>query len=275
MRFENTQENYRLIQRLEEAVKSGRVSHAYLFEGPETVDKEGFCRSLIKGIICPDKRGVNCGKCELCDKVDHDNHEDIMYIRRDGKSVKDAAIIQMQERLKVKPLGGRNIAVICDSDLMTDRAQNRLLKTLEEPLGDTILILLSENMENLTSTVLSRCVKYRINGSDSKTGGKKAEARRTKAAELIDAAARKEPYYKLRGILNMKSITDDEANLLLDEMELVYRNKIIDNDKKGDPYYDFDGAYHGIYEIEEARKQIRMNVSASYAIKNLLLKIGG
>ena len=274
MKFAYQDENYRLTQRLEKAVRDGRVSHAYLFEGPENIDKEGFARSFIKGIICPDRRGENCGKCELCDKVDHDNHEDVIYIRRDGKTVKDAAINEMQERLKVKPLRGRNIAVICDSDLMTDRAQNRLLKTLEEPLGDSMMILLSQNMENLAGTIQSRCVKFRINGPEDADKGAKAGSMRAKAGELIEMSLRKEPFYKVRGVLNMKTITAEDAALLLDEMEQVYRNIIIGNDKKDVPFYDFDRAYDGIYEIEEARKQIRMNVSASYAIKNLLLKIG-
>ena len=276
MKFTDYDENKKLVQRLERSVKEGRVSHAYLFEGPGNVDKMGFAKAFIKGVICPPQqseqtRGENCGRCDLCEKVDHDNHEDIIYIEKDGKSIKDSAIIEMQERLKVKPLRGKNIVVICDSDLMTDRAQNRLLKTLEEPLGNAMIILLTENMENLAGTILSRCVKFRINGS-SKGQGKKAANLHAKAQELVDMCLRKEPFYKIRGKLGSRKLSDEDAAKLLDEMELVYRNLIIDNNKNDVPLYAFERLYDEIYMIESARKEIRQNVSPSYALKNLILR---
>ena len=278
MNFGIYDENRKLIDRLEQSVKDGRVSHAYLFEGPGNVDKLDFAKSFIKGVLCPPQispqaRGENCGRCELCEKIDHDNHEDIIYIQKDGKSIKDSAIIQMQERLKVKPLRGKNIAIICDSDLMTDRAQNRLLKTLEEPLGDAMIILLSENMENLASTILSRCVKFRIQAPAKAGKGKKASNTHAKAEEIVQMCLNGEPFYKVRAKLGTKKYTDEEANLILDEMESVYRNIIIDNDNQDVPLYDFDRLYESIYAIETARKEIRQNVSASYALKNLILKI--
>ena len=79
------------------------------------------------------------------------NHEDIFYVRKDGNSIKDENMSALQERLKNKPLGERNIAIVEDADTMTLRAQNRILKTLEEPPSGTVIILLSENTE-------SRCV---------------------------------------------------------------------------------------------------------------------
>ncbi|MBQ6496679.1 MAG: hypothetical protein IJI74_05880 [Firmicutes bacterium] len=280
MNFADYEDNRKLIDRLEQSVQDGRISHAYLFEGPETVDKLAFAKSFIKGVLCPPGRspagrGENCGRCELCDKIDHDNHEDIIYIQKDGKSVKDEAIIAMQERLKVKPLEGKNIAVICDSDQMTARAQNRLLKTLEEPLGKAMIILLSENMENLTSTILSRCVKFRINGSSEPAEGKKAANIRAKAEEIVGLCLKKAPYYQIRGKLNARKLTDDDASMLLDEMERVYRNIIIDNDKNDVPLYDLDRLYDRIYAIEETRKELRLHVSITYALQNLILKIGG
>lgn len=280
MIFADHEENKQLTERLERSVKDGRISHAYLFEGPLDTDKIAFAKAFIKGVLCPAElspvnRGENCGKCEICDKVDHDNHEDIIFIQKDGKSVKDDAITDMQERLKVKPLSGKNIAIICDSDHMTARAQNRLLKTLEEPLGNAMIILLSENMENLTSTILSRCVKFRINGSVQASGIKKAARARAKAQELVDLCLTGAPYYRIRERLGAKKLTDDDAVMLLDEMEQVYRNLIIDNNEKDVPLYDFKRLYDGIYAIEETKTEIRQNVKVSYAMQNLIIKIGG
>lgn len=175
MNFGCGENNSRLVQRLEKAVAEDRVSHAYLFEGPGSVDKLAFAKGFVKGVFCPKGLGENCGSCPICDKIDHDNHEDIEYISKDGLSIKDAAVEAIQEKLNVKPLGDRNVVVISDCDTMTARAQNRLLKTLEEPPGQSLLILLSENIENLAQTILSRCVKFRIEGDDTGAGDAKAD----------------------------------------------------------------------------------------------------
>ena len=161
MILETGTDNSRLAERLERLVREGRISHAYIFEGPSDIDKEAFARGFIKGVLCPKGLGENCGMCSICSKIDHGNHEDITYFQKDGMSVKDAAIMTLQEKIKVRPTGDRNVFVISDCDTMTPKAQNSLLKTLEEPPGDALIILLSENMENLTPTILSRCVKDR------------------------------------------------------------------------------------------------------------------
>ena len=276
MIFPGSDENKKLIERLDKSVKDGRISHAYLFEAPGTVDREAFAKAFVKGVLCPaelspDKRGENCGLCEICDKIDHDNHEDVMYISKDGNSIKDEAIIAMQEHLKVKPVGDRNIAVIYDSGSMTLRAQNRLLKTLEEPLGNTLMILFTENMESLVSTILSRCVKFRVNSPSGKAGRKESNIR-AKAAEIVDMSLRGEPFYKIRDKMNVGKLTNDDAVKLIDEMELVYRNIIIENCSKDKPFYDFDRIYEGIHNAEEAKNEIRSNVSVKYALGNLILK---
>ena len=54
MKFDNYDENSKLVSRLENAVRKGRISHAYIFEGAVSTDKEGFARSFIKGILCTD-----------------------------------------------------------------------------------------------------------------------------------------------------------------------------------------------------------------------------
>jgi len=276
MKFADKGENKRLIERLERSVKDGRISHAYLFECPGNVDREAFAKALIKGILCPaelspDRRGENCGKCEICSKIDHDNHEDVMYIEKDGNSIRNRTVASLQDRLKIKPLMSRNIAVIYDSGLMTKEAQNRLLKTLEEPPGDATLILFADNREDLVSTILSRCVKFRINSPAGKRSRKEANLR-AKADEIVAMSLRGEPYYRVMGTISGSRLGTEEAMKLLDEMETVYRNLVID-DKEDAPLYDFERLYEGIFAIEEARKAIRNKGNVRYALGNLVLKI--
>lgn len=265
MDFNFSNINSRLIDRLENTVQEGRISHAYIFEGPSNIDKAAFARSFIKGVLCPDGRGDNCGRCSICDKIDHGNHGDITYIEKDGLSVKDAAIELIQEKVNVKPLGDRNIVVIGDCDTMTPRAQNRLLKTLEEPPGNSVLILLSENMENLTQTILSRCVKFRIEAGEQDIVDGKAE-------KLVKMALEGEPFYAMCTEIEEYGKDKIKIEILLDSMEQVYRKYIVTSQKKISRYK-FENIYDSIIDIEDARKNLRQGMAAGYALKNLLLKI--
>ena len=219
-------------------------------------------------MLCPDGRGENCSKCSICDKIDHGNHEDLYYLQKDGASVKDEAISVMQEKLKIKPYGERNIAVIEDADTMTLRAQNRLLKTLEEPPGNAVIILLSENMNNLTATVLSRCVKMRISAMEKTAEQEVADAANVIAGKSLNHAA----FYEMNR--EIKSILDDGDMIpsFLDELELVYRNYIIDNNEAV-PLHRFEDIEDRIHAVEKARERLRRNVSAKYALRSMLLEI--
>ena len=270
MYFKEQKDNHNLIRRLEHVVQNDKISHAYIFEGSNCIDKKSFAESFVKGLLCPEKAGENCGGCSICDKIDHMNHEDIIYISAEGNSIKDADILSMQERLKTKPFGERNIVIMENSDMMTLRAQNRLLKTLEEPPGKSVIILLSENMENLVQTIQSRCVKYRINYS----GSENYDFMMDKARKIADMTLNREPFYKVRKEIDGITGNIDETAALLDGMQVVYRNILLEKNK-GISLYKDDVLIRNIHAVETARKQIKEGVSAAYSLKNLLLKIGG
>lgn len=270
MHFKNQSDNEVLINRLESVVINDRVSHAYILEGSVSADKMNFAQAFIKGILCSRNLGENCGKCSICDKIDHGNHEDIIVINTDTGSIKDAEIVKMQERLKTKPFGERNIVIIEDADTMTLRAQNRLLKTLEEPPGKTIIFLLSENMENLTQTIQSRCVKYRINyfGRDS------YDYMIEKSSKIAEMAFRRDPFYRIKDEAEDIFKDDDKAAAFLDSLETVYRDMLINGNNSISLYKDED-IINNIHAVEAAGRKIRQGMSAAYALKKLFLTIGG
>lgn len=270
MRFKEHENNVNLITRLDNVVKDDKISHAYIFEGSGCIDKKAFAESFIKGILCSKNLGENCGSCSICSKVDHDNHEDIIYISGEGGSIKDADIIEMQEKLKTKPFGDRNIVIISDSDTMTLRAQNRLLKTLEEPPGKAVIILLSENIENLVQTIQSRCVKYRINYF----GSENYDFMMDKASKVAEMTLSRQPFYKVKKAVDDIIGSNEDAAAFLDGLQVVYRNILIEK-TKGISLYKNDEIINNIHAVETARKQIKEGVSSAYAMKNLLLKIGG
>lgn len=270
MRFNNTEDNRRLTERLERAVSGNAVSHAYIFEGPSNARKRDFAVSFVKGILCPDDLGENCGKCSLCDKIDHGNHEDILYVSKSGETIKDAQITDMQERLRTKPVGERNIVIIEDADTMTLRAQNRLLKTLEEPPGEAVIILLSENMENLVQTVQSRCVKYRINYFGTESYDFMMDKARRTAKMALEGA----PFYVLKDETVDVIKSRENAEAFLDSLQNVYRDMLLSGRDRIQIYREED-IEENVHGVEAARRQIKQGVSMACAIRGLLLKIGG
>ena len=270
MNFTHGDENVNLIKRLYYIIENDKVSHAYIFEGSGYIDKKSFAETFVKGILCPVNSGDDCGMCGICRKVEHGNHEDIIYISASGASIKDAAIINMQEKLKTKPFGDRHIVIIENSDTMTLRAQNRLLKTLEEPPGRSVIMLLSENMENLIQTIQSRCVKYRINHF----GSENYDFMIDKARIIAEMSLNREPFYKVKKEISDVSGSSEETGGLLDALQVVFRNMLIEKNK-GISLYKDEILIRNIYAVEEARKNIREGASPAYAIKNLLIKIGG
>lgn len=269
MDFKNIKDNEKLAERLENVVEQGKVFHAYIFEGDNCIDKKNFAESFVKGILCPRNDGSNCGICSICDKIDHGNHEDVIYVEPEGSSIKDAAVVKMQERLKTKAFGDRNVVIIENSDLMTLRAQNRLLKTLEEPPGSAVIILLTENIENLTKTIQSRCVKYRINHF----GSEGYDFMLKDAEKMVKLMMERAPFYVLKEKTD-KLIKDKDHGAFLDSLQVVYRNMLINKDDNISLLKDNE-IIDRIHAVEAARKQIKQGVAVTYAIRNLILKIGG
>lgn len=262
--------NDKLIERLSATIKNGTLSHAYIFEGEAALDKIAFAKAFIKAVLCKEKPGEGCDMCAVCRKIEHDNYEDLFFVQAEGASIKDEAIEKLQERLKVKPYGDRNIAVISNADTMTLRAQNRLLKTLEEPARGTVIILLSENIENLTNTILSRCVKFRLNFY----GKESYEGMLDKAVEVADLLMRGAPFYKRKEAISDIIRDEEKVMAFLDALEKVYRDYLIIPSEEG-RLYKKSQIYRNVSLIEETRRQLLKGVSKSYALKDLMIKIGG
>ncbi len=141
---------------LERAVRQGRLAHAYLFAGPEGVGKRLMVLALVRTLFCVEERG--CGECPPCRKVDHHNHPDLHILEPDGSSIKIEQVRNIQRDLNLRPHEAkRKVCLIEAAELMTVGAANALLKTLEEPRGDTLLILLSSQPQRLLETIRSRC----------------------------------------------------------------------------------------------------------------------
>lgn len=141
---------------LRRALSRKRIAHAYLFEGPDGIGKRLVALAFARALLC--NHGTGCGDCSACRKIDHNNHPDIHILNADGASIKIEQIRGLQQSMSLRPLEGRyKICLIDGAEAMTLGAANALLKTLEEPRENTLLILLSDRPEQLLTTICSRC----------------------------------------------------------------------------------------------------------------------
>ena len=141
---------------LRRALENQRVAHAYLFEGPEGIGKRLVALALARALLC--QTGQGCGDCAPCRKVDHNNHPDIHFLDADGTAIKIDQVRALQQQLSLRALEGRyKICLIDGAEQFNPAAANALLKTLEEPQPNTVIILLSSHPEKLLTTIKSRC----------------------------------------------------------------------------------------------------------------------
>lgn len=177
MRFAEIRHQERALAIIRQALASGRVPHAYLFEGPAGVGKELTARALAARLLCeraePAGAADACGQCQSCRLIAADNHPDFHLIHRGlhkfhpdravraGKGLFLAVDVVRQfliEPANITPSLGRcRVFVIRDAERMNEQAQNALLKTLEEPPGNACLILLTSSADRLLPTIRSRC----------------------------------------------------------------------------------------------------------------------
>ncbi len=151
-----------LIDMLTKSLKEKDFFHAYIFEGPAGIGKRYTAFNFAKGILCNSGTYDACESCISCSKMNHFCHPDYHYIKSED-SIKDRQIEEIQKAMSKKPYTSQNMVFVIDgAETMTKRAQNRLLKTLEEPNKNNIIILLTENLSRILPTVVSRCMTLKF-----------------------------------------------------------------------------------------------------------------
>jgi DNA polymerase III subunit delta' len=140
---------------LRRVLASGRLAHAYLFSGPEGIGKRLMALALVRALFCPQQ---GCGNCPACRKVDHFNHPDLHLLEPDGNSIKIEQVRTIQREFSYRPLeASRKVCLLETPEKMQPAAANALLKTLEEPTGEALFILLTAHPEQVLPTIRSRC----------------------------------------------------------------------------------------------------------------------
>ena len=241
-------DNSGILAQLKLMIESGRLVHSFLFFGGDAVSRMSLA-------------------CAFRDMLIPGHPEDYIPVARAANKagIGTEDIEELQEKLKYKPYGERYAVVIEDAQLMGTAAQNKLLKTLEEPVSPAVIILLSPQKEALLPTVLSRCSCYHLEDEPAAEEPDIAQA----AEIMISLVKQKAPFYKkkaaLAPVLGDKEGVREKALAFLDSFE-----KRLFSEAESEPS---DIILNAAEEVRSARRSVRQLHKADYTLKQMCLRI--
>ena len=153
---------------IKSAWENKKLASAYLFFGPSGTGRLFMARRLAKTVNCQAHSYPPCLVCPSCKRIENDNHPDVHYFGKENSSfIKIEQIHQMQREINLSPFEARcKVFIILNAEDLTPEAANSLLKILEEPPADSLIILIASDLRRIFPTIISRCQKIRFNPGD-------------------------------------------------------------------------------------------------------------
>lgn len=150
-----------IIEHLQNAISMGKVSHAYILNGPDLSGKMMIAEAFARALQCEKHGTEGCGECRSCRQADDHNHPDIIYVKHEKPnniSVDDIRT-QLNNDIVIKPYSSKyKVYIVDEAEKMNQQAQNALLKTIEEPPAYAVIMLLTTNADSFLQTIRSRCI---------------------------------------------------------------------------------------------------------------------
>ncbi|HEX4383213.1 MAG TPA: DNA polymerase III subunit delta' [Myxococcales bacterium] len=224
----------RAVKQLRSALLRDHVHHAYLLAGPDGTGKELIARTFARAANCEvaDPAARPCEQCDHCKAIERGNFPDVQLVMSqadlisrglaskadlEGTASKEIRVDEIRglaRRLSLAALRGRRkIALVLPADAMNERAQNTLLKTLEEPPSATTFLLVSANPDALLPTIRSRCARVQLGPVPEHFLAERLVRDGVPAAEAAQRAAR------AQGSFSRALAEEGERNELLQDVE--------------------------------------------------------
>jgi DNA polymerase-3 subunit delta' len=155
------------VELLQSHLVNQRTRHAYLFTGPQGVGRCTLAIRLTQALNCPQhvKPGIPCGECRACRLIENKQHPDLSVVQAEevGRALKVDQIRELQRTLSLAPYEAiYKVALLLRFEEANPNAANALLKSLEEPPPQVIMLLTASDSETLLPTIVSRCEVIRL-----------------------------------------------------------------------------------------------------------------
>lgn len=159
----------RAVSLLQRSLETDSLAHAYLFIGPARIGKMTLALNLAQALNCQSARPP-CGECPSCQKIISGKHADVQATILNAEGSEDARtkigvsqVDDIQRAVSLPPFEGkRKVFIIDGAEMFSIGAANRLLKTLEEPPGNAVFILLTIDDKLVPPTIVSRCQRIEL-----------------------------------------------------------------------------------------------------------------
>jgi DNA polymerase-3 subunit delta' len=281
------------------------IPHAFLFSGEDQIGKKKIALEFAENIFC------GCGDCRICNDFKKGLLIDFLLIEEEEGKIKIEKTRKIQEFLKLKTYSARKkIVIVNDAHLLGIDSQNSILKTLEEPSDNSILILITNYSEKILDTIKSRvqridfspCSRIEIQEYLIEKGANKEEAEEIaifssgktgKAIEFLENQEKKELF--LSTIARIKKIhklgfeekfefagelhkEPEIVNEVLDIFERFFRRlmllKLFNKNEEGFEDYTLKNAVKILQKIQETKYYLNnTNTNKKLLLENLLIKI--
>ena len=301
--FENIAGHDNIKNILSNNINTKNILHSYLFIGEEGIGKKMLAKEFAKAILCTSENNKPCNICKSCVEFNTNNNANFNLINEEGSAIKIEQIRNVQIKIAEKPINSNyKVYLINDAELMTQEAQNCLLKTLEEPPEYIVIILITSNENKVLNTIKSRCMKLYFNNLD-KNSVKKVLTEKFEMEDINDsfldavggsikkALLIKEKSSEYEQITKLFDIIDKE-NLVnfINSASIIYENKddiynildyiniLLDIKIRSNSSNSFKFA-NCIFTVEEVKKRLRANsnydMSIDYLLMNMWKEING
>lgn len=161
-----------IIEHLKNAITMDKVSHAYIFNGPEYSGKMMLAEAFAMALQCEENNPEGCMKCRSCKQTADRNQPDIIYVSHEKPNTISVDDIrhQLNNDIVIKPYSSKyKIYIVDEAEKMNPQAQNALLKTIEEPPAYAVIMLLTTNADSFLQTILSRCITLNLKSVKDET----------------------------------------------------------------------------------------------------------
>ena len=276
-------------------IENNCVTHAYLIDENNYSDSFKMVLSFVKSILCENKYVDNskCFDCSLCKRIDDGNYPELKIISADGMYIKKQQIIELQQEFSRSAVEGKKrIYIIRDCEKMRTEAANSMLKFLEEPEDDIVAILMTNNINNVLPTIISRCKVIKLNNVSNQENGKDEilenlainfiSSLETKGlSTIIDV---KDLWFSVVGPKDrdkMVLVFDTMIDIYYDMMKIKTGSKNIKYSRWVDKISEFvnlnnlDGILAKINILLEAKDSVKFNVNSSLLVDSIIISIGG
>ena len=270
-------------------IKSNRISHAYLIDENNNKLAYNFVLSFIKEIFCV---GVSEEEKNIIFKrIDDGNYPELKVIEPDGLLIKKQQILDLQKDFSMSAFEGKKrIYIIRDCEKMRPETANSMLKFLEEPESDIIAFLMTNNINNILSTIISRCQIIRLGNDVVNDDVCEFDELVFSFIDSIETIGKKTLLYENKSIFNDIGLKNRELLVkFFDKLVDVYYDimKIIISKKKDVSINNYDKLVkycdnndinkilNKINYIVDAKDSIMYNVNCNLLVDSLILNIGG